>query len=145
PPERMLACIVNEAGLDYYRMSSGTYVVIARAEDVPAYATLSGIVVDGANGTPLPQARIALAERADARVANDAGSFAFGRLAPGSYRLTIQAIGYEPYQIDLAIPPDGRLRERFALKRYAVMTTPIVVNGLQPGTASSALGGISYS
>ena len=92
----MLACIVGEAGLDYYRMSSGTYVVIARAEAAPAYATLSGIVVDAANGTPLPQARIALAERADMRLANDAGSFAFGRLAPGSYRVTIQAIGYEP-------------------------------------------------
>ncbi len=145
PPERMLACIVNEAGLDYYRMSSGTYVVIARAESVPAYATLSGIVVDGSNGTPLPQARVALAERLDTRVANDAGTFSFGRLAPGSYKLTIQAIGYEPYQVEVAIPPDGRLRERFSLRRYAVMTTPIVVNGLQPGTASAGLGGISYS
>ncbi len=145
PPERMLACIVTQAGLDYYRMSSGTYVVIARAEDVPAYATLSGVVIDGTSGTPLPQARILLAERPDQRVANDAGSFAFGRLAPGNYRLSIQAIGYEPFEVELAIPPDGRLRERFLLKRYAVMTTPIVVNGLQPGTASSTLGGIALN
>jgi hypothetical protein len=144
PPESLLSCIVQAAGLDYYRMSSGTYVVIARAEDVPAYATLSGIVVDASSGSPLPQARIALAERTDVRVANDAGSFAFGRLAPGNYRLSIQAIGYEPYQIELAIPPDGRLRERFTLQRYAVMTTPVVVNGLQPGTASTTLGGTEF-
>lgn len=145
PAERLLACIVNEAGLDFYRMSSGTYVVIARAEAAPSYATLSGIVVDAANGTPLPQARIALAERADMRLANDAGAFAFGRLAPGSYRVTIQAIGYEPYQTELSIPSDGQVRERFSLHRYAVLTTPIVVNGLQPGTASATLGGVEFS
>ncbi len=145
PAERLLACIVNEAGLDYYRMSSGTYVVIARAEEAPSYATLSGIVVDAANGTPLPQARVALAERADVRLANDAGTFAFGQLAPGNYRLTIQAMGYEPYQVELAIPPAGRVRERFTLRRYAVMTTPIVVNGLQPGVASTTLGGTAFT
>ncbi len=145
PAEQMLACIVSAAGLDYYRMSSGTYVVIARAEDVPAYATLSGIVVDASSGSPLPQARVVLAERPDMRIANDAGSFAFGRLAPGNYQLSIQAIGYAPYQAELVIPADGRLRERYSLHRYAVMTTPIVVNGLQPGTASTALGGTSFS
>lgn len=144
PVERMLACIVNEAGLDYYRMSSGTYVVIARPEAAPAYATLSGIVVDAANGTPLPQARIALAERADIRLANAAGSFAFGRLVPGDYRVTVQAIGYEPLQANLSVPPDGRVRQRFTMRRYAVLTTPIVVNGLQPGAASATLGGTEF-
>ena len=145
PVEQMLACIVSAAGLDYYRMSSGTYVVISRAEDVPAYATLSGIVVDASSGSPLPQARVVLAERSGVLIANDAGSFAFGRLAPGNYQLTIQAIGYEPYQAELLIPADGRLRERYSLRRYAVMTTPIVVNGLQPGIASTALGGTAFS
>jgi hypothetical protein len=145
PAEAMLACIVQEAGLDYYRLSSGTYVVIARPEEAPAFATLSGIVLDAASGSPLPAARVALAERRDVRVANDAGSFAFGRLAPGSYRLSVQAIGYEPYRRDVVIPADGRLRERILLKRYAVMTTPIVVNGLQPGTASGSLGGIAFN
>jgi hypothetical protein len=145
PAEAMLGCIVQEAGLDFYRLSTGTYVVIARAEEAPAYATLSGIVVDAANGSPLPAARIALAERPDVRVANDAGSFAFGRLAPGSYRLTVQAIGYEPYRRDVVVPADGRVRERILLNRYAVMTTPIVVNGLQPGAASSTLGGVAFT
>jgi hypothetical protein len=145
PPEELLACIVREAGLDYYRLSSGTYVVIARAEEAPAYATLSGIVVDAASGAPLPQARIALAERPDIRVSNDAGSFAFGRLPPGSYRLSVQAIGYEPYRRSLEVPPDGQVRERILLKRYAVLTTPIVVNGLQPGTASTTLGSIAFT
>ncbi len=145
PAEQMLACIVKAAGLDYYRMSSGTYVVIARAEDVPAYATLSGIVVDASSGSPLPQARVELAERPDVRIANDAGSFAFGRLAPGNYQLSIHAIGYAPYEAALTIPADGRVRERFSLHRYAVMTTPIVVNGLQPGKASTSLGGTAFS
>jgi hypothetical protein len=145
PAEAMLACIVHEAGLDYYRLSSGTYVVIARAEEAPAYATLSGIVLDASSGSPLPQARIALAERPDVRIANEGGAFAFGRLPPGSYRLSVQAIGYEPVRRDIVIPADGRVRERVLLQRYAVMTTPIVVNGLQPGSASGSLGGISVT
>lgn len=144
PAEVLLGCIVREAGLDYYRLSTGTYVVIARAEEAPAYATLSGIVVDAANGSPLPAARIALAERPDVRVANEAGSFAFGRLAPGSYRLSVQAIGYEPHRSEVVVRADGRVRERILLKRYAVMTTPIVVNGLQPGAASTTLGGVAF-
>jgi hypothetical protein len=145
PAEAMLECIVREAGLDYYRLSTGTYVVIARAEEAPAYATLSGIVVDAANGSPLPAARIALAERPDVRLANEAGSFAFGRLAPGSYRLSVQAIGYEPHRSEIVVPADGRVRERILLRRYTVMTTPIVVNGLQPGAASTTLGGVAFT
>lgn len=145
PAEELLGCIVREAGLDYYRLSSGTYVVIARAEEAPAYATLSGIVLDASSGSPLPQARVGLDERPDVRIANDAGSFAFGRLPPGTYRLSVQAIGYEPWRREITVPRDGRVRERILLRRYAVMTTPIVVNGLQPGTASSALGGIAFT
>jgi hypothetical protein len=145
PAEALLACIVREAGLDYYRLSTGTYVVIARAEEAPAFATLSGIVVDAASGAPLPQARVALAERPDVRIANEAGSFAFGRLPPGSYRLSVQAIGYEPYRREFVVPADGQVRERVLLRRYAVMTTPIVVNGLQPGAASGTLGGIAFT
>ncbi|HMS03901.1 MAG TPA: carboxypeptidase regulatory-like domain-containing protein, partial [Gemmatimonadaceae bacterium] len=145
PPEALLSCIVREAGLDYYRLSSGTYVVIARAEEAPAYATLSGIVLDASSGSPLPQARIGLDERPDVRIANDAGSFAFGRLPPGSYRLSVQAIGYEPFRREVTVPRDGRVRERILLRRYAVLTTPIVVNGLQPGAASTELGGIRFA
>jgi hypothetical protein len=145
PAEALLACIVREAGLDYYRLSSGTFVVIARAEEAPAYATLSGIVLDAASGSPLPQARIALDERTDVRLANDAGAFSFSRLPPGSYRLTVQAIGYEPLRREIVVPRDGRARERLLLRRYAVLTTPIVVNGLQPGAASATLGGIAFT
>lgn len=145
-PEELLGCIVREAALDYYRLSSGTYVVIARAEEAPAYGSLSGLVVDASSGLPLPRARIALAEHpADARITNEAGSFAFRNVVPGRYRMSIQAIGYEPFTTTVILPPDGRFRERFALTRYAVLTTPIVVNGLQPGTASNTLGGINYS
>jgi hypothetical protein len=133
PPEALLLCIVREAGLDFYRLSSGTYVVIASAEALPAMASVSGVVIDESTRAPIAQAVVQMAERDDARVANQTGHFAFTALPPGRYRLVVRAIGYAPLRTELTLPPNGRLRQRFALTQQQYRSTPIVVNGIQPG------------
>ena len=44
-PEALLRCVVDGAGLDFYRLSSGTYVVISGPEGVPAYGSLAGLAL----------------------------------------------------------------------------------------------------
>jgi hypothetical protein len=140
-PEAVLRCIVREAGLDFYRLSSGTYVVIARAEDAPGYASLAALVVDGASGTPIPAARIRLAEVPAPRLSNGDGVVAFDRLAPGRYDVLVQAVGYRPLRLELDLPRAGTVRHRFALQRTAAVVTPIVINSLAAASASRSLGG----
>ncbi len=135
--ELMLSCIVRGAGLDYYRLSSGTFVVIARAEDAPAYASLTGLVRDATSGAPLAQARVSLAELGDVRTAGSGGGFAFTRLRPGRYRLMATAIGYQARLIELVVPDSGAARTTIRLERHPAIVAPVVVNGLVAGLSSS--------
>ncbi|MEP0548210.1 MAG: carboxypeptidase regulatory-like domain-containing protein [Rhodothermales bacterium] len=140
--EALLRCIVESAGLDFYQLSSGTYVVIERAEQVPQYGSLAGIVVDGDTGEPLPGASVLLADASAGMAANAAGMFTFSALEPGPYRVTASFIGYEPVAERVWVPADGRARHRIALRPKPFAASPVVVDGLQQ-RAPSALPGQS--
>ncbi len=131
-PEALLRCIVGSAGLDYYRLSSGTYVVIERAEQAPRYGSLAGVVVDAETGEPLPGASVLLADAAVGTAANAAGQFAFSTLEPGPYRVTASFVGYEPVADSVWVPPDGSARRRLSLRPAPFAADPVVVDGLQP-------------
>ena len=140
--EALLGCIVESAGLDYYRLSSGTYVVIERAEQAPQYGSLAGIVVDGDTGEPLPGASVLLADASAGMAANAAGMFTFSALQPGPYVVMASFVGYEPVAESVWVPADGRARQRIALRPKPFAATPVVVDGLQQ-RAPSALPGQS--
>ena len=109
--EALLRCIVESAGVDYYQLSSGTFVVIERADQAPRYGSLAGVVVDGETGEPLPGASVLLADASAGTASNAAGMFAFSVLEPGPYRVTASFVGYEPVATDVWVPADGRTRE----------------------------------
>ncbi len=134
--ERVLDCITREAGLDWYRLSSGTYVVVDRAERPAAFASLSGVVLDAATLSPVPSARIGLAESVASRFAGTSGEFAFERLLPGRYAVFVQAIGYRPWRGQLELIPAGRERRRFVLERLDALPTPIIINGIAPDVSA---------
>jgi len=145
PAEQVLACITREAGLDWYRLSSGTYVVTERAERAPAYASIGGQVIDATTGDPINTASVRLAELPQSRAVGESGAFAFDRLAPGTYAMTVQAIGYRPWRGEITVEPSGARRERIALDRASVLAAPVVINGLQLGAASAALAANTYA
>lgn len=143
PAEEVLRCIVRDAGLDFYRLSSGTYVVIARAEQPALAGAIAGVVVDGATGEPIPQARLTIAERGETRAASGGGVVSFGALPPGRYRLVATALGYEPLATEVELAPSGALRERLALRRRPLVIAPVVVNGIVPQPAARRVGAAS--
>ena len=133
-PEALLRCITRSAGLDFYRLSSGTYVIIREARELPAYGTIAGSVTDALTGEPVPGARVALADGAAAGVSNAGGLFLLGRLLPGPHRLRITRPGYQPALVPIDVPSDGMVRRGFRIRPEAVRLDPIVVNGLEePG------------
>ncbi|HYW51912.1 MAG TPA: carboxypeptidase-like regulatory domain-containing protein [Gemmatimonadaceae bacterium] len=136
----MLRCITRTAGLDFYRLSSGTYVVIVASEATPGWASLGGFVVDASTGTGLPSARVQLAELPTGTFAGDDGAFTIARLRPGRYAMTVRALGYLPFTTTLDLDANATRRMRVTLSRNETSTRPIIVNGIRPGDASATLG-----
>ncbi len=143
PPEDVLRCITRAAGLDYVRLSSGTYVVVAQAESAAVFAGLTGIVLDAATGAPLPSARIQLAELPTTVLSQNDGGFSFPRLRPGRYALSVRAVGYRPYRTSFDVQPRDVQMLRLPLERAEVFARPIIVNGVRPGAASRVLGEVA--
>lgn len=138
--EAILRCITTEAGLDFYRLSSGTYVVIEKPQEAPKLGDLAGIVVDIDTGEPLPYANVLLADASTGTATNSAGMFSFSSLLPGEHALVTTYIGYETAYRNVVVPPDGSVRERIGLKAKPIVSAPIVVNGLQQRLPSEDLG-----
>jgi hypothetical protein len=135
PPESMLRCIVREAGLDFYRLSSGTYVVIASLAMAPQYAALAGQVTDAASGEPVPLARVVLDQAGGARAVNESGSFRFATLLPGRYRVRVQAVGYRPLEREVELAPGRTARWRLPLDPLPTALALVEVTGLTPSIA----------
>jgi outer membrane receptor protein involved in Fe transport len=77
---------------------------LAARQDAEAQSggvTLSGRVLDGASGAPLPYLTVQLRRQKDTsfvagRLTDTAGAFVFTSLAKGEYRLDVRRIGYAP-------------------------------------------------
>lgn len=139
-PELILKCLIEDAALDYYRLSSGTYVVIEKAEEPPELGNLAGIVVDKSTGEPLPYANVLLSEASVGTATNTAGMFTFSSLLTGPHEIVTTYIGYQPSRDSVWIQPDGRSRQRIELEPSSIVADPIVVNGIHQRLPSEGLG-----
>ena len=144
PLERALLCVLDGTGLDYARLSSGTYVLLLRPEEAPRYGGIEGEVFDAETGAPLPGAHVALATAADGRAtgtaANGAGRFALVGLLPGPHRLLVSHVGYRRTALTLEVAPDQTSRLAVPLPPEPVLSAPIVVSGLAAEGLSARLG-----
>jgi hypothetical protein len=138
--EELLRCVVHGAGLDFYRLSSGTYVVIAAPEALPAFGTLAGEIVDALTGEPVPAASVELADGSARAVTNGAGLFLMPRLLPGPHELRVSHFGYAPRVLSLEIGASAALRRSIRLDPLALELDPIVVDGLDRVGGSAGAG-----
>ncbi len=130
-PEELLRCIVLGADLDFYRLSSGTYVVIAGPEALPAYGTISGQIVDALTGDPVPDASVELADGSSGTRTNGAGMFMLARLLPGPHQLFVSQPGYTSIRIPLEVLSSGNTRRQIRLDPAVMELDPIVVEGIR--------------
>ncbi|MBX2820521.1 MAG: TonB-dependent receptor [Rhodothermaceae bacterium] len=138
--ESILRCLIKDAELDFYRLSSGTYVVIEKAEEPPKLGNLAGIVVDKSTGEPLPYANVLLSDASVGTATNTAGMFTFSSLLTGPHEIVTTYIGYQSSRDSVWIQPDGRSRQRIELEPSAIVAEPIVVNGIHQRLPSEGLG-----
>ena len=143
--EDLLRCILKGTGLDFYRLSSGLYVLTPAVKTAPLYGRLRGIVVDATTRQPLPNAHVMLADLANGTAANDAGMFAFPRLKPGRYIVLATYVGYETGTAAVDVPPGGDAEAEIALQAEPLLVQPVIIDGMQWRRPSADLGSESLS
>ncbi|WP_456427476.1 carboxypeptidase regulatory-like domain-containing protein [Rhodocaloribacter sp.] len=143
-PEDALRCLLQGTGLDFYRLSTGTYVLAEITRTAPLYGNLSGRVRDAATGRPIPSANIVLTDASAGSAANDAGWFSLGKLPPGRYQVVASHLGYRSAATVVDVPPGGNARIDLTLQPRTILVTPIVINGLAARNRSRTLGLAQY-
>ncbi len=138
--EDILRCLTLSAQLDFYQLSSGTYVLTERAEEPPQLGNLAGIVVDKITGEPLPFANVLLSDALTGTATNSAGLFTFASLITGPHEIVTTYVGYRPSYDSVWVTPDGQIRQRIELEPETIVSDPIVINGMQQRLPSAELG-----
>jgi len=106
----------------------------AAAQEAPpppprAAASIGGTVVAGETGQPLPFSVVALLPAYSRRFTDQTGAFTFAGLAPGSYRLLVRQIGYNPLDTVFAVRADSVVGIRITLTHVAIQLPPVTVTG----------------
>lgn len=127
--DRVLSCILKDTGLDYFRLSSGAYVLARSAQQSPLYGYLKGIVMDDGTGIPLSNASVVLDNRNVGAATNDVGQFVLPPLLPGRYGLTVSHISYKPWRGVLDVGPGLVSSARIAMEAKVHLVSPIIVDG----------------
>lgn len=140
PAEAVLRCILQETGLDFYRLSSGTYVLTAPPEMEPVRGHLMGLVADRQTGAPIANAHVQLTDAGVGTVTGPSGRFTFPALLPGRYVLRVSHVGYRTWQDTLQVAAKDRTRARATLQAEPVAITPVVIDGIQPRHAAPTPG-----
>ncbi len=139
-PDEILRCITKQADLDFVVTSSGTYVIVERSAEAPAYGTVSGAVVDAATGDPLANANVYLEEAGVGAAANEAGFFSISGLLPGRHTVIASYVGYQPTANIVNLLPGDLTRAKVELVSEPIRYAPVVVDGLTQRLTSERLG-----
>jgi len=145
PAEELLRCVVRGAGLDFYRTSSGTYVVIAGPEGLPGATNLTGVVLDGRSGRPVPFAEVETGSRTQRASADASGVFTLTGLPDGEVDIVASSVGYRPTRASVVLGEGRPGHTRILLSPAAVSLDPIVVTGLDTRVSDDELGAAVWS
>ncbi len=90
-------------------------------------ASVEGIVRDVESGAPLPGAIVALPGLSRAVTAGLDGRYRIADVPPGTQRVSVRFLGYEPRTLDALVPGEGALEINLSLRAVALHLRPIEV------------------
>lgn len=130
-PENILRMILDGSGLDFFQLSSGTYVLTKAPQTFTLHGNLSGQVIDQQTGEPLPGANIILTDAGGGAAASGTGFFNIPKLSTGLHEIIITYMGYKPARDTVWIPPGQTTSQQFSLSPEPVIVEPLVISGIQ--------------
>ncbi len=136
----VLTCVLKGSGLDYLRMSNGTFVVTQQGLQPPAFGSISGIIVDGETQLPVRDAAVLLPDQGIGTATNRSGWFQIPKLLPGPNQIIVTRVAYQDTRIEVDVEPWKASSVRVPIYLELVHSPPIVVVGLTLRQPSSRLG-----
>lgn len=106
--------------------SLGTVAAPAAAQE---RGSIIGSVVDAQSQEPLAATRVELVEAHRVEMTREDGLFAFPALAPGTYTLTVDRIGYAPLRATIEVKAGATSSRTMAMRVAAIQVDEIVVTG----------------
>lgn len=144
-PDALLRCLLADVPVDFYQTSGGTYVLRESPRRPPRRGDLTGIVVDGKTGEPLPYAHVLLASANTGVASDQTGRFQLPNLVSGTYRVVATHLGYEPAVDSVHVPPGDSVRQRIALTPTSIVSTPVIVDGVERRAPEGEVGATTLS
>ena len=138
--ESVLGCVLEGTGLDFIRLSSGTYVLRADLRDVPKRRGLVGQIIDAETGTPVVGAHVLIADARSGAATNTDGRFAVAGLLPGRHHILISHVAYQIRADSLWISADAPNRISLSVEPRIVSGEPIVITGRDASGLAEAPG-----
>ncbi len=99
---------------------------------VAQQAAVTGQVVAGDSGEPLPGATVRVEDTELGAVAREEGTFRIGPVPAGEYRVTVSALGYRNATRKIDVERGSRIELRFELEPHPVEMQGIEVSVLRP-------------
>jgi outer membrane receptor for ferrienterochelin and colicins len=91
--------------------------------------TVSGTIIDQANGDPIPHAAIIIEGSNLGDISDDNGQFIVQNITPGRHKLLISLIGYEAISKSIEVARGDTLEIDLSLKETALQGRGVVVTG----------------
>lgn len=130
-PEDILRLILDGSGLDFYRLSSGTYVLSTTVRPPVIRGDLTGRVFDQQTGEPLAGANIILADAGGGTSTSSTGFFTIPQLKKGPHEVIVTYVGYKPKKDTVWVPGAGTTSHKFSMVSEPVLVEPLIVNSFQ--------------
>ncbi|NNF03606.1 MAG: hypothetical protein HKN17_03985, partial [Rhodothermales bacterium] len=131
--EGLLDCILSGTGLDFYRLSGGTFVLSVSAEGAPRTGSIAGHVVDAASGIPVRDAHVRLPDLDLAVSADNLGRFTIQDLPTGPHELLVTHVAYDAERDSVFVTEASTAGLVLIMRRRILQSGPvIVVEGAPP-------------
>ncbi len=143
--KNLLSCVLRRSDLDFYQLSSGTFVINVKPELKPGSGSITGLITEFDSGQPVSGAHIKLYGTGLGTVTNEAGRFLISNLLPGEYSLGVSHVSYE-FGTSNILVQSGRLTVlKKEIEKDILAFEPIVIDGLSSRAPSLDLGQINLA
>ena len=136
--EDILTCLLQDTGLGFHRLSTGTYAIV-KASAKTMSALLHGKVVSSVTQRPIAQAHVLIHNTEYGTTSDHSGRFVLQPLLPGRYKVSASHLGYVVWSDSILVVPHSRHSIVIYLDPAIQILQPIIIDEASQTTSLSSL------